>query len=259
MADYGIDVVRRAVRVLGILSESDELALPEVAERLGAGKSTTYRLLTTLCLDDMVVQDPATKHYRLGPRLIGLGTSAAERTDVIEAARPVMERLADAHHVVITLNLPTRDAVLEARRVPRHGRGEFVAIGAPLPYHACASGLLFLAFGSGELRERIASGPLTRHASATPVTAGELEAIVDRVRVDGVVRAVDTLSEGITAVAAPITDAGGTVIATLGATAPSGALGRREWTALASVLAEQGRAVGALIGGGRPPVAVEPR
>lgn len=209
------------------------MSLVDVGQRVGLGKATAYRLLTTLAQDDLVVQDPESKRYSLGPRLIALGQRALESTSVLDVATAPMQTLTELHPIVVYLNMPTREAVLSARRLPRSGRGEFVSPGVTMPYHACASGLVFLAHDEA-LTERVVSGGLPKVASGTIDEADELRRALEDVRERGFARDVDSLQEGVESVAAPIFDQRDDVVATIGATGPAGALDRAGWTALAN-------------------------
>lgn len=249
MAEYEIAVVRRAAQVLEVLSTSATLSLAEVSAATGIGKASAFRLLATLAADELVSQNPDTKRYSLGPRLIALGQRALDATTVSDASTVVMEDLARRHQVLITFNVFTRDSVLEARREPRHGRGEFIPIGAPIPLHACASGIVYLAFaGEDAVAAAVARG-LDRFASGTPTTRRALDAALTDVRRHGYAYAIDTLEEGVTAIAAPIYDHRSHVVATIGATAPTGALGPAAWQSLAESIAEGAGSVSRSVGG----------
>jgi len=248
MPDYGIDVVSRAVQVLDALADSDNVGLPQLSRELGISRASAFRLLRTLAAHDMVVQHPETKRYKLGPRLIALGHRAAEANDVLEAATTELEDLVARFQVVVTVNLPTHDAVIEARRLPRAVAREFIPLGAPIPFHACASGIVFLAADS-QLRSRIEASPLVRFASNTPVDSDGLAERIAEVRRLGYAFARDTLEEGVTALAAPIVDARGAAIATLGVAAPSGAFHDAEWSQLGRELTGAAARVGRSIGG----------
>lgn len=236
------------LRVLDALMFEPDLNLQEVSERIELNKSTTFRLLTTLMQDDMVAQDAGSKRYRLGPMTISLGQSAIESTSLVDVARPAMAHLHEQFNVVITLNMPSRDAVFEALRVPQFGRGEFIPAGTPLPYHGCASGLVFLAFSDPSLLAHIASGPLARRASNTPTTSEQLEAAIAVVRNQGHALVHDTLDEGVTAAAAPIRNHRSEVVGALGSAAPSGALAQEEWQSLTAALAEAAQSISSGIG-----------
>jgi DNA-binding IclR family transcriptional regulator len=252
MPDYEIAVVRRAVQVLDTLARSESLSLAELSAATGIGKASAFRLLATLAADELVVQNAESKRYTLGARLIALGQRALDSTTASDAATEPMEQLARRHQVLITFNVPTRDSVLEVRREPRHGRGEFIPIGDPIPMHACASGFVFLAYaGTAEVRAASGQG-LERFASGTPTTPHELEERLTQVRATGFALAVDSLEEGVTAVAAPIFDHRSRVVGTVGATAPSGALPAAGWQEVAGDLLEAAGSVTRAVGGRMP-------
>jgi DNA-binding IclR family transcriptional regulator len=53
-------------------------------------------MLRELCHFGWLVRDPLTKRFFLGPGLIGIGATAVDAVDVVDAARPYMAELADA-------------------------------------------------------------------------------------------------------------------------------------------------------------------
>ena len=236
MNDYTVEAVRRAARVLDALMFQPGQTLQEVSESVGLSKSTTFRLLFTLLQDELVAQHDETKRYRLGPKMISLGQSAIDSTNATDIARPVMAEIYDRFNVVLTLNTPSREAVFEVLRVPQFGRGEFIPAGTPLPYHACASGHVLLAFSGRELFEHVTEGPLVQRASQTPTTAAALDEAIELVQQQGYALVRDTLDEGVTAVAAPVRGHRGEVVAALGSAAPTGALSPEEWAGLAEAL-----------------------
>lgn len=248
MNDYTVEAVRRAARVLDALMFQPGQTLQEISSAVQLSKSTTFRLLFTLLQDELVAQHEDTKRYRLGPKMISLGQSAVNSTNIPDIARPVMAEVYEKFNVVLTLNTPSRDAVFEVLRVPQFGRGEFIPAGTPLPYHACASGHVLLAFSDGSLLEHVGEGSLHQRASQTPATVADLEAAVAQVRQQGYAVVRDTLEEGVTAVAAPVRGHRGDVVAALGSAAPSGALSEAEWQGLAEAVCAAGREISARIG-----------
>lgn len=248
MNDYSVAAVRRAVRVLDALMRKPDQTLQEVADHIGLSKATTFRLLYTLVQDDLVVQEDLTKRYRLGSMAISLGQSAIESSSIIDVSRPVMESLHADFNVVITLNIPSKNAVFEALRVPQFGRGEFIPVGTPLPYHACASGHALLAFSDPSLAEYIAAEALEPRASRTPTTPAELDAAIATTRAQGYALVEDTLEEGVTALAAPVYSYRGIVAGAIGSAAPSGALSPEEWNNLARALVVSAQEISAGLG-----------
>lgn len=93
--DQYLQTVGRALGILNCFYEEPEWSLTELSRRLGFNKTVTFRLVATLAQEGYLEQDPHTKRYRLGPQLLVLGLTAARRSDIRQAARPVLERLAD--------------------------------------------------------------------------------------------------------------------------------------------------------------------
>lgn len=248
MNDYTIESVARAIRTLDALAGTQPAALPEVAQAVGLSKATVYRVLATLVDQDVVVQDSQSKRYTLGPRLITLGQRALESADAVNAAIAESERLADRYQLVFTVNVPASSSVIEAARLPRHGRGEFAPLGTPIPYHASASGLVFLSY-STELLQQVKNAGLPALASGTFTQARRLDRELSGIRQAGFCLVHDTLEEGVTALAAPVFDHHGSVQLTIGAAGPSGAMPQDAWSKVAEDVRAAALAVTQRIGG----------
>ena len=99
MGRLSIKVLDRAVLVLKILagaSPGTGMHLVEIAHRAGLPPSTTHRLLTALEKHGLVEQDPVTRDYRLGGELLSLGLRVREGLSLRREAEPVMRELAHA-------------------------------------------------------------------------------------------------------------------------------------------------------------------
>ena len=90
---YPIDSVDKALLVLLLLRDHDELRLTDVSRYLGVASSTAHRLLSMLHYRGLVQQDPASRTYHSGPVLDELAFGVMNRLDVRAAARPVLEYL----------------------------------------------------------------------------------------------------------------------------------------------------------------------
>ncbi len=86
----------RVVRVLEALRgrAGEGRRYAELAGDAGVSQATCHAILTTLAGAGYVVRDPASKSYRLGPAVVGLGEAAARSFPEIGAARAELERLA---------------------------------------------------------------------------------------------------------------------------------------------------------------------
>ena len=89
-----VQVLDRAIRILEVLGESGVAPLTMLSAKVGLPLSTVSRIVSSLLAHGFVDQDPATRAYRLGTRLLFLSSQIHSPPRLLEVARPVMERLA---------------------------------------------------------------------------------------------------------------------------------------------------------------------
>ncbi|EZP50451.1 IclR family transcriptional regulator [Sphingomonas sp. RIT328] len=94
----------------------EQLSVAELAERLGLNKSTTYRLAAALTDRGYLAATPRAG-YRLGPKLLALGSAAQEQVDIIQIARPVLEDLAARTEDTVHLGVLDADQALYLDKV----------------------------------------------------------------------------------------------------------------------------------------------
>ncbi len=91
----GAQVVSRVSRVLKVVAEHPRgVSAAAVAHATGLTRPTAHRLLTSLAAEGFVDHDPGAARWFLGPELYLLGSLAADRYDVTEAARESVRALA---------------------------------------------------------------------------------------------------------------------------------------------------------------------
>lgn len=218
-----IGSVERAIVVLDALAGQDsELGTNELSRRTGLNASTVSRLLATLEADALVEHVPESGRYRLGLRLLQLGNLVAARLDIREAARPHLEALAQETGETATLSAPAEPDAVTVDFVQSTALVQGVAqLGRPSVAHATATGKVLLAFGDREL-------PAAPLETFTPRTIDDLAVLareVRRVRERGWAEAVEEREPGLTAVAAPVFEAAGSLAAIVGLQGPSARFG----------------------------------
>jgi DNA-binding IclR family transcriptional regulator len=213
-----IATVGRAVAVLRALAEApDDLGNNEIARRTGINASTISRLLATLAQDEMVSRTPENGRFRLGPRLVELGNAALARVDMRQLGRPHLVALTDATGETSTLSVPYGEATITVDFVQTHASVRSVAqVGRPSVTHATATGKVFLAY-QGPLPE----SPLLPFTDRTITDLGALAAEVASVRERGWAQAVGEREDDLNAVAAPVLDPQGDLVAVLGLQGPA--------------------------------------
>src|SRR4029453_16834640 len=129
-------------RGLAILSSFDAerplMGVSELARELGMNRSTAHRYISTLAHLGYLTQDPESKRYRLGPKVLDLGFAAINSMDVREIAAPHLRRLSDeTGHTVNLAILDGTDVVyIERCRTAQPGQREIdlnLHVGARLP------------------------------------------------------------------------------------------------------------------------------
>lgn len=147
----GMPVVKSAARTMHLLEFLAErfgqpTRLRDVAEALGAPRSSTYALLSTLVGNGWVRTDSTRTFYTLGIRALLVGTAFIDADPYVRVVRPVLLEVSqqlnetlhlarlDGPHVVY---LATQESRKEIRGISRVGRR--------LPSHATSLGKAVLA------------------------------------------------------------------------------------------------------------------
>ena len=217
-----VQSVDRAVAILEILARDGEAGVTEVARELGVHKSTASRLLAALDRRELVAQDTSRGKFRLGVGLLRLAGAAGRGLDLTQESRPVCRAL--AQEVGETVNLAIlsgRDALYLDQVAGPAALSPHNWAGQRIPLHATSDGKVLLAHRpAAEILEHLAL-PLERFTDHTVTALPEFSRLLAQVRERGYATAVDELEDGLTAVAAPVRDAGGVVIASISASGPS--------------------------------------
>jgi IclR family transcriptional regulator, KDG regulon repressor len=199
--------VTKAIRLLDMLGEGNgAYGVSELARRLEMDKSSVSRMLRTLELSGYVEQDPVTQRYRLGLALGVLGYKALRRMDLRSAARPLLERLAEATgecaHMAI---LADRRAFYIDQALPERGVTVDAPIGTLAPLHCTALGKVLLAYQSEADREQLIGGmTLELFTRRTIDNADMLQRHLSGVREQGIGHDDEEYSVGVRCLAAPV-------------------------------------------------------
>ncbi len=214
--------VTRALRSLELIGEAGELGVTELGRRLGVHKATASRLAATLAEHGFVERDPVTERYRLGFALVALAGSAMSNLDLVRTARPLLEDVAERTRETVNLGVLAGDAVVYVDQVT--GSRSIVAVnwvGRRTPLHDTSNGKVLLAFASEADMERVLASPLERATAHTVTDPDELRAQLKLVRERGWAQTLEELEDGLNAVAAPVRDADGAVVAALSVSGPA--------------------------------------
>ena len=242
--------VERALDILLCFSRDEPvLTLTQIVERVELHKSTVYRLLATLESKRFVQREASNGAYRLGTRLIELGFSALKRTNISEHATPHMYRLSAEHRETVDLAILEGSDVVYLQVIESPQRVKIAAApGEHLPAFCTATGKAFLAFLSDEEVKRILGHSVRKYTEHTKLSRVALREDLRTTRERGFAISVEEYEDGISAIAAPILDAGGRPLAAIAIVGPAFRLSRERMTELGKSVKATADAVAQEIG-----------
>lgn len=231
-----VESVQRAIAVLNILAEARaDLGTNEIARRAGLNASTVSRLLATLVDGGLVRYVGSTNRYRLGIRILQLASAARENLDLRALARPYLEELTALTGETATLSMPGDQDVLTVDFAQGESSVRSVAaIGRNSVAHATAVGKVFLAWGG-----RLPEGTLAAYTGRTITDRAELAREIEQVRAQGWAQAAGEREAELNAVAVPVRDAAGRLLAILGVQGPATRFGPHAMRAAADAARER--------------------
>lgn len=201
-------------------ADAPTMTLSQVAARTGVSPATARRSLMTL--EHLGYVQHVGRQFRLTAKVLNLGGAYFGSMSLAGLAQPILHDLAaQIEHACSLTVLDGNDVVYLAHVMstagPSFGR-HFV--GARLPAHATSTGhVLLAALDRRDRRAFLRQAPFTAYTSNTPTTAAALETILDRVLAQGYATVRDTVEYGAAAVAVPVRDGSGAVVAALNSSA----------------------------------------
>ncbi len=218
-----IQTVERIARILRCFTESEnDLGVMQISRETGLHKSTTSRLLSALHREGFVEKSVETGKYRLGLGLVNLAGVVLERQDLRQAAQEHLRHLAEITQETINISILDGNECIniESIRSPKSIRyaGQ---LGRRTPFHSTSTGKVLLAHLDAEQRQEIISRPLAAYTQYTITDPALLESALATVREQGYAISSEEFETGLVAIAAPIRDHTGEVIAALSISGPT--------------------------------------
>ncbi|MDA8393922.1 MAG: IclR family transcriptional regulator [Candidatus Dormibacteraeota bacterium] len=244
-------VLGKARDLLDCFSPAEpELGFGELRRRTHLPPSTCSRLVSSLT--ELGFLERRGESYRPGARLVRWSAARlASAPGLQELARRRLEELRD--ETGETSRLYVRDGLLRvcvAAAETRRPVGRAVRVGEVLPLYAGAAGKVFLAFD--EMLDVPEALSQARPMTAATITAeGAWEQELRRIRRAGYAASFGEREGETAAVAAPVRDPTGKVVAALGIGAPRYRLGPRTAARLAPLVVEAAESLSSDLGADR--------
>ncbi|GMA64895.1 IclR family transcriptional regulator [Alicyclobacillus fastidiosus] len=220
--DQLLESVRNALRIIKSFStEEPEHRVTELAIRLGLSKSAVSRIMSTLASEGLILKGNS-RGYRLGPTVVSLASAFVAANEICQEAKPILRNLADDVKEMAQLAVLEGTTVIFLDSVEyKHPLRLFSHVGSRSPVHCSSSGKVLVAFHSESLVDEIIRDGLVAFTHQTITDAKIFIGELAKVREQGYAVSLEEKFEGVMAVAAPIRNKFGEVVAAVNVVGPS--------------------------------------
>ncbi len=238
----GAQTVRRALALLRLVATGQELGLrlTDLSAMAGLSRPTVHRLLKVLIDESAVEQDNTTRRYRIGPEMLLLGLARSSGFPIRAVADPALRAL--SQQVGDTVFLSVRhgaDSVCIARHLGHHAIQVLsIDVGARRPLGASVSGVVLLAGMDAAACRATTLGNAAR-LQRLGLGAAVIQQRVQAAQAAGYAWAEHGVMQGTSALAVPVRDAAGQVVAAISIAAMADRLQKKRCAEVLAQLLQQ--------------------
>ncbi len=222
MPASGTQAIDRAAELLSLVVLADDPPyFGELVSDTGLAKSTASRLLQALERHRLVLRD-GDGGYEAGPLFALYASRHEPATEMVRVARPVLQAVSEATGETVNLAMVRHRTVVQVAQIDSTfllGTTNWVDV--EVPAHLSALGKVFYA----ESVIPIPAEQMERRTPKSITDPREFRRCLERIRTAGYAEALGELEIGLDAIAAPVRDRAGHVVAALGISGPSDRLG----------------------------------
>ena len=224
-ARAGIQSVEVGFELLHALSMAPgALMLRDLAAAAGMSAAKAHRYLVSFQRMGLVMQDPVSTRYDLGPAALRLGLASLSRISAVKLARERMPALlAETGHVLAIAVWGNQGPTMVHWEEAMQTVPVTLRLGDVMPLLTSATGRCFAAFMGSEGLDAQRVGPMIKDELAglkklpntgaplidTPQTMAQVQTVLDEARQHGLARVVHSLLPGVGGFCAPVFDAQG--------------------------------------------------
>jgi IclR family transcriptional regulator, pca regulon regulatory protein len=215
-SDEFVEAFAKGLSVISAFKDGqDALTITEVASRASLPRAGARRLLLTLVNLGYATQREG--HFSLTPRVLRLGFAYLSSLSLREVAQPLIDDLSKQVNERAAVSVLDGDEIVYiARATWARFLWRQLTVGSRLPAYCTSSGRVLLAAKASIERDIYLANveliPFTKH---TICNRNALQAELARVDKQGWAAVFNELELGVCAMAAPIRDSSGTVVAAL--------------------------------------------
>ena len=184
----GTAAFSKFMAVLQLIADQDApLSIAQLAALSGYPRPTVYRILAALMAEGMVLENPRTKQFEVGPRLINLASRAWDRSDIRATAIEHLRALRDATRETVHLALPSDAGMVYIEKLESPQAVRMTSrIGTRVTLYSSSVGKSYLAALDEAHRERLLHGiRMERFTEHTITDLATLRREIEETRVRG--------------------------------------------------------------------------
>jgi IclR family KDG regulon transcriptional repressor len=241
-----IGSVQRAIDILNLFDHQiPELGTTEIARALGLHKSTTASLVSTLAANGFLNQNPETRKYRLGLRLVERAFAMLDQVEIRQIAYPCLQGLRDQWNETVNLAiLDSADVVYIERMLGTKALGMRSEVGRRAPAHSTALGKALLScFPIADVKAFVAAHGLPVATPKTITDPDKFYGELDQVREQGYAVDDEENEIGGRCIAVSIFDHTGKAIAAVSISAPTARLPMSDVPQAGAMVRETAKAI----------------
>ena len=245
-----IQSLDRGLTILETVAKSPiPVSLDELAGLLAIDRSSVFRLANTLKRRGFLAYPSNRKDYILGPSIWSLSREYDWGSTLADISREHLKRLAN------TLSETAHLAVREGKQalfINHATINQVLSVagqtGELVPLYCTAHGKALLSdYGKAELEKLLGPGPLHRHTSRTVTSVGKLASGCAQYRTQGFASDDEEYLEGVRCLAAPIRDGEGSIVGSIGISAPHARFPEERYSAIAKEVCNTAQEIGKLL------------
>lgn len=205
-----------------VAADGEGVGVTQLAQQTGLAKSTVSRICATLERLEVLERLPENNRFKIGRGLVALVAHLPQSESLLAIARPFLQSLHEEIGETTALTLPEGDSAYVAYQITSdHAIQVRDWTGMRIPMYVQSTGRVFLAERSSDSLDRYFATPRPPYTAKTVCDPIQLRTLLVQIKEQGFAWVIEEFEEGLSAVAAPIRDGTGVVVAAVNVFGPS--------------------------------------
>lgn len=212
------NAIDKVCSVLSLLSEGGALRLSEITRATGLNRVTALRILDNLCTNDFLQRSGDPARYSFGPEVVAMAASSSQLGDLRDLVRPSLIRLATTSGDVALLSIRSglESICIDSVAGDYPINVSYLQVGMRRPLGVSAGSLALLAWLPPDERDAIVDIVSKNSLKDFPrITPGILNQLINDANEKGYAMMLNVVIEKLGAIASPLYDARGNIVAAL--------------------------------------------